>query len=69
MIVGARQGGLSISETLNAQRSLELAEKGAEKKLTTHYKMCMQMSISEHTTYQTSKWIGYSSRRCNKSKE
>ena len=31
--------------------------------ITTHYNSGMQKSISEHTTCQTSKWIGYSSRR------
>ena len=36
--------------------------------ITTHYNTDMQKSISEHTMRQTSKWIGYSSRRlkCNK---
>ena len=33
--------------------------------ITTHYNSGMQKSISEHTTHQTSKWIGYSSRRLN----
>ena len=31
--------------------------------ITTHYNSGMKKSISEHTTCQTSKWIGYSSRR------
>ena len=31
--------------------------------ITTHYNSGMQNSISEHTTCQTSKWIGYCSRR------
>ena len=35
--------------------------------ITTHYSSGMQKSISEHTMPKTSKWIGYSSRRLNKS--
>ena len=31
--------------------------------ITTHYNSGMQKSIIEHTTRQTSKWIGYNNRR------
>ena len=104
MIVGARQGALSISEAadllrfFHTQQSLEFAENGAKNKknpvssssvgrnhvlnergqrrrsrlvkadrkvtvtqITTHYNSGMQKRISEHTTHQTTKWIGYQS--------
>ena len=105
LIVGARQGGLSISETADhlgfpctivsrvcrewcekqktsSEQKRLVNERGqrkrarlveADRKVTvtqipTHYNSGMQKSISEHTTRQTFKWIGYSSRRLNKSK-
>ena len=93
MIVGARQGGLSISETADLlglshttvsrvsailwtktegglrkrARLVEADRKVAVMQISTHYNSGMQKSIPEHTTHQTSKWIGYSSRRLNKS--
>ena len=101
MIVGARQGGLSISETPDllgfscttvsrvctewyekqktsseqqfcrqkhavnerGQRRMGRRRRVTVTQITTHYNSGMQKSISEHTTCQTSKWIGYSSRR------
>ena len=107
MIVGARHGGLSISETAdllgfslhNSLWSLQRMVRKNKKhpvsssfagrnillmrevrgegpdwskvtvtQITTHYNSDMLKSISEHITCQTSKWIGYSSRRLNKSK-
>ena len=97
MIVGARQGGLSISETadllgFSCTTVSEFAENGAKNKkhpvssssagknlfeadrkatvmqISTLYNRGMQNSISEHTTRQTSRWIGYSSRRQKKVK-
>ena len=100
MIVGARQGGLSISEKLliswdfHTEQPLEFAvsrewcekqktssgqqfrgqkcvvneersrrdRKVTATQITTHCNSGMQKSVSEHTTCQSSKWIGYSSR-------
>ena len=105
MIVGARQGGLSISETADLlgfsrttvsrvcrewcekqktsseqqfcgqqnlvnergqrrrARLVEADRKVTVMQITMHYNSGMQKSNSEHTMCQTSKWIGYSSRR------
>ena len=60
MIVGARQGGLSISETAISWdfHAQQFAENGANK-----FSRSISQSISEHKMLKTSKWIGYSSRR------
>ena len=58
MIIGDRQ--MVLSPVIFTDHSLQI---------TTHYNSGMQKSISEHTTCQTSKWIGYSSRSKKKKKK
>ena len=95
MIVGAREGGLSISETadllaFSSATSLGFAENGAKNQKRPvsssslgrnallmkevrgegpDWSKLIERCISEQTTHQTSKWMGYSSRRLNMSKK
>ena len=64
MSVGARQCGFSISAELVHERGQKRRARQvkADRKVT-HYNSGMHKSISEYTMRQTTKWIGYSSRR------
>ena len=50
-------------------RLVKADRKATVTQMTRHYNSGMQKSISEHTTRQTSKWIGYSSIRFNMCKK